>query len=197
MYSVKDKNGKDLDKSLYKIDFEKKTFSSREHYLVIDFSGLDGWFFDTLSNCEFETGNNCEFETGNNCEFKTDNHCSFDTYHCCKFKTGNNCKFVTLAGCKFLTGNNCSFDTRNYCKFKTGNNCSFDTSYFCIFETGNNCELKCYSKKYKLSKGFSFVNDEYKLHTDIDENWALLNTKHDDEYIRDVCKFILKGYNDV
>jgi len=145
MYSVKDKNGKDLDKSLYKIDFEKKTFSSREHYLVIDFSGLDGWFFDTLSYCEFKTGNNCKFYTWSNCVFKTGYNCSFDTLYCCSFETGNNCKLIVN------------------------------------FET------------YKLDKGFCFIYNNCKLHRDIDENWALLNTKHEHKFIRNLCKEILKG----
>ena len=76
-YSVKYKNGNDVDKSLYKIDFEKKTFYSKEKNLVIDFSGLDGWTFDTLGNCKFVTGNYCKFVTGYYCEFKTGNNCSF------------------------------------------------------------------------------------------------------------------------
>ena len=150
MYSVKDKHGNDVDKSLYKIDFENKTFfSNKLNNLVIDFTGLDGWYFNTLSYCEFKTGNNCKF----------------NTWHNCKFKTGNYCKFYTW--------------------------------YNCIFNIGNYCELKCYGNEYKLNKGFCFFDYYLRLHRDIDENWALLNTKHENEYIRDVCKFILKGNYDV
>jgi len=162
MYSVKDKHGNDVDKSLYSIDLENKRFSSNKlNNLVIDFSGLDGWSFDTLSYCEFKTGNNCKF----------------DTLHNCKFKTGNYCKFETLFSCKF----------------KTGDNCEFITGFYCTFKTGNYCNLIHYGKEYKLSKGFCFVDDYLRLHKDIDENWALLNTKHNDEFIRDVCKFILRS----
>jgi len=149
MYSIKDRNGNDVDKSRYKIDFEKKTFSTNQTDLIIDFSGLDGWTFYTGSYCEFETGDNCKFDTG------------------------------------------------IYCIFKTGNDCKFDTLYYCKFKTGDNCELKFYGKEYKSNKGFYFIDNNCKLHRDIDENWALLNTKHNNEFIRDVCKFILKGNYDV
>ena len=161
IYSIKDVNGEELDKSRYKIDFEKKTFFSSEYDLVIDFSGLNGWSFSTGSDCIFKTGNHCKFKTYGYCKFETGNNCKFETLHCCIFKTGNNCKFDTFANCKF--------------------------------KTGNNCELKCYSKKYKLNKGFCCLDGKYKLYTNIDENWALLNMKHDNKFIRDVCKFILKG----
>lgn len=55
MYSIT-KNGKPLDKSLYTIDEETKTFSSNENGLVLDFSEEWGWTFRTGSGCIFRTG---------------------------------------------------------------------------------------------------------------------------------------------
>jgi len=40
---------------------------------------------------------------------------------------------------------------------------SFDTCSYCEFKTWGNCKLKIHDKEYKLSKGFSFIDNEYKL----------------------------------
>ncbi len=105
------KNGEPLDESLYSIDLDNKTFSSKEDDLVLDFTGLAGWTFHTGWNCTFITGSNCTVKAGN----------------CCTFNTGDDCKFKTGSFCTFHTSDRCTFDTGNYCTFMLWdiNTCKF------------------------------------------------------------------------
>ena len=57
-YSIT-KNGVPLNKSLYTMDEETKTFSTNESGLVLDFRNED--------NCTFKTGSSCTFNTGFEC----------------------------------------------------------------------------------------------------------------------------------
>ena len=88
--------GKPLYKSWYNIDIEAKTFSSKEHDLVLDFKGLNGW--------TFTTGNKCMFKAGDKCAFKTGYKCIFDVGNYCTLNTSWGCKFDTLFKCIFNTG---------------------------------------------------------------------------------------------
>jgi len=90
--------GKQLDESLYVIDLAKKTFTTNENSLVLDFTNefdeLDEWTFKTGSYCTFKTGSYCTFNTGNGCTFDTGSYCTFDTGVDCTFDTGICCKIV-------------------------------------------------------------------------------------------------------
>jgi len=68
MFSIT-KNGKLLDKKLYKIDLKNKTFSTKEFGLVLDFTNEDDWTFKTGFGCVFKTGSSCIFYTSFNCIF--------------------------------------------------------------------------------------------------------------------------------
>ena len=76
-YSIT-QNGTPLDKKLYTLDEETKTFSSSENNLVLDF-GSESY---------------CTFKTGSGCTFKTDSDCTFKTGYDCTFKTGYDCVVV-------------------------------------------------------------------------------------------------------
>ena len=65
-YSIT-QNGTPLDKKLYTLDEETKTFSSSENNLVLDFGSESGCTFDTGSDCTFDTGFGCTFKTGSDC----------------------------------------------------------------------------------------------------------------------------------
>lgn len=117
------------------------------------------------------------------------------------FKGLDGWSFDTLWDCKFITGNNCKFDVGYDCTFITGDNCEFKTNWNCVFNIGNNSaltfELTCLLNNrlhnFKLNKGLHVVSEE-DLYKDVDCNWAILNHKHDDEFVREVCKDILEGY---
>ena len=96
-YSIT-QNGKPLDKSKYTIDEKTKTFSSNEDDLVLDFHGLEGWTFNTGSDCTFKTGDYCTFNVNYNCTFNTGSDCTFGTGSNCTFKTGGDCSFDTEGG---------------------------------------------------------------------------------------------------
>ena len=53
-------HGKKLDESKFTLDLKHRTFSTKENNLVIDASLLNGFTFNTYSNCTFNTGYNCE-----------------------------------------------------------------------------------------------------------------------------------------
>ena len=110
------KDGKSLKLDLFSWDENTRTFSSNEHSLVLDFSGLVNCTFKTSSNCTFKTGSNCTFKTDSRCTFKTGSNCTFDTGWSCTFKTGSDCTFKTSSDCTFKTG--------SYCTFKTGSHCA-------------------------------------------------------------------------
>ena len=116
-------NGVELDPSKYTWYEKKKTFSTNEDNLVLDFSEIDGVTFTTGSGCTFDTGLDCTFTTG----------CG------CTFKTGSDCTFNTGCGCTFKTGSDCTFDTGNSCTFDTGWDCTFNTGSDCAFNTGSDC----------------------------------------------------------
>ena len=65
-YSIT-QNGTPLDKKLYTLDEETKTFSSSENNLVLDFGSESGCTFKTGSDCTFKTGFDCTFKTGSYC----------------------------------------------------------------------------------------------------------------------------------
>ena len=69
------KNGKELNKSRYTWNEKNLVFSTNEHNLVLDFSGLNGITFRTGYNCTFDTGSGCTFDTGSDCTFKTGEQC--------------------------------------------------------------------------------------------------------------------------
>jgi len=92
-YSIT-QNGLPLNKSLYTIDEKTKTFSSKEHSLVLDFSSESNWTFNTGSGCTFTTRHYCTFKTGSNCTFKTGSDCTFDTGAGCTFTTKSKCVVV-------------------------------------------------------------------------------------------------------
>ena len=77
------KDGKPLKLDLFSWDENTRTFSSNEHSLVLDFSGLCNYTFDTSSYCTFKTGPHCTFKTGLYSTFKTGSGCTF--------KTGSHC----------------------------------------------------------------------------------------------------------
>jgi hypothetical protein len=90
------KYGKELHPKLYSWDEETKTFTSKEHSLVLDFHGCNGVTFKggcnntfrTGAHCNFETGPECTFITGSQCTFVTGSQCTFDTLYSCTFKAG-------------------------------------------------------------------------------------------------------------
>ena len=93
------KNGKELPNFLYTWDAATQTFSSKEDWLVLDFSNMNKVTFNTRSCCTFNAGGNCTFNTGGYCTFHTGSNCTFDT--------GSDCTFNTRSKCTFTTGNEC------------------------------------------------------------------------------------------
>jgi hypothetical protein len=132
-------NGKPLDLDKFNWCETTKTFSTLEHGLVLDFTGIDGYTFITGSLCIFITRAHCTFTTGSHCTFTTGSHCTFTTGHCCTFNTGGYCNFITRSDCNFKTGIYCTFNTGNYCTFTTGHCCTFNTGSDCTFITGSDC----------------------------------------------------------
>ena len=92
-YSIT-QNGTPLDKKLYTLDEETKTFSSSENNLVLDFGSESGCTFSTGYDCTFKTGSYCTFKTGYDCTFNTGYDCTFNTGYGCTFKTGSDCVVV-------------------------------------------------------------------------------------------------------
>lgn len=141
------KNSKPLDKSLYTWDEATQTLSTKEDYLILDFSDYNSCTFNTGNYCTFNTGSYCTFNTGfrctfntsYNCTFKTGDDCTFDTGYGCTFNTGSNCTFSTGYNCTFKTGDDCIFDSDDDCTFNTGDDCTFNTSHNCTFNTDDNC----------------------------------------------------------
>ena len=74
-------NGKPLSLSLFSWDEKTKTFTSKEAYLVIDFSGIN--------DVTFNAGYGCTIRSWSNCNFKTSASCVFDTGFSCSFDSGN------------------------------------------------------------------------------------------------------------
>ncbi len=107
--------GKPLHKSLYSIDLEKKVFTSEVDNLVLDFTDLDDWTFDTYRRCTFVTGNNCTFNTYHDCIFNTFNTCTFNTGERCIFHTAGDCTFTTKDSCTFSIWDikTCTFKSYN------------------------------------------------------------------------------------
>jgi hypothetical protein len=106
--------------------------------------------------------------------------------------------FKNLKGWTFRTGNNCKFKTGNFCTFYVGDDCKFSTWSGCVFIPGDDCELVyLYNKKtYKLKpKIISILTQQYGIEiVELkDKNEALLNIKHDCEYVRKCCERILKN----
>ena len=97
--------GKPLEKFLYSIDLDNKTFGSKINNLVLDFTGFDDWTFKTGNGCTFRTGYRCTFMTTFNCTFKTSKYCTFMTSSRCTFDTGESCTFLLydINTCKFKT----------------------------------------------------------------------------------------------
>ena len=148
-YSIT-QNGTPLDKKLYTLDEETKTFSSNENNLVLDFGS------------EYD----CTFKTGFGCTFKTGSRCTFDTGFGCTFKTGYDCTFKTGSRCTFDTGSDCTFDTGFGCTFKTGSSCTFKTGSGCVvvrrdvyevIELKENVKIKL--NEYSI-KGYTKVEEE-------------------------------------
>ena len=131
--------GEALDESKYSINIKKKTFSSEEDCLVLDFSYHIGWTFKTGHNCTFFTNEDCTFKTGHGCTFKVSENCIFDTGYHCTFTTGDFCTFDSSYDGTFNTGNRCTFDTGSNCTFKTGYHCTFTTGCGCTFTTSCDC----------------------------------------------------------
>lgn len=101
-----------------------------------------------------------------------------------------NCK----NGWTFITNRYCSFFTGSHCTFKTSSFCTFNTDYFCAFDVGDCCTLLNWlnGKRYFLDDIYRYIlyNDGIlKLNN---KNDALLNTRHDDEYVRKICNDIIK-----
>ena len=164
-YSIT-QNGTPLDKKLYTLDEETKTFSSSENNLVLDFGREFGCTFKTGSRCTFKTGSRCTFDTGYGCTFKTGSRCTFDTGFRCTFKTGYACTFNTDSDCTFKTGYACTFDTGYDCTFKTGSSCTFKTGSDCVvvrrdvyevIELKENVKIKL--NEYSI-KGYTKVEEE-------------------------------------
>lgn len=105
------REGKPLAESLYTIDLDARTFSTKEDNVVLNFP--NGWTFNTGNFCTFKTGNSCTFKTFSSCTFKTTAICKFDTKDRCTFKTGYGCTFKTGECCTFMLWR------INTCKFKT------------------------------------------------------------------------------
>ena len=89
------KDGKPL--ALAKFEWNSKTseFSSKQPWLVLDFSGISGITFTTGYDCIFWADYGCTFNTGSSCTIKTLDKCTFDTSSYCTFKTGSHCTFKT------------------------------------------------------------------------------------------------------
>ena len=97
-YSIT-KNGVPLDKSLYTMDEETKTFSTNESGLVLDFRNVDYCTFNTGFDCTFNTGFDCTFNTGSNCTFNTGSDCVVvrrDIYEVIELKEGVKIKLKGL-----------------------------------------------------------------------------------------------------
>jgi uncharacterized cupin superfamily protein len=131
--------GKELGKSKYSWNEETKTLSTKENYLVLDFSDYD--------EVTFKTGHSCTFKTGEDCTFKTGESCTFKTGSCCTFKTGDYCTFHTGHSCTFHTGYYCTFKTGDSCTFDTDSDCTFTIGHSCTFKTGDNCVAIRYDVK--------------------------------------------------
>jgi len=132
------KFGNPLDESLYTIDIKNKVFSSCENDLVLDFTYLEGWTFNTGNSCTFKAHSKCVFKTGSGCTFKTGHSCTFNTDW------------------------SCIFQTRSYCTFNTYSDCTFNTGWSCIFYTGHCCTLSLYdinSHEFKTHDGNSIIID--------------------------------------
>jgi hypothetical protein len=92
-------NGKPLDLDKFSWDEKTRTFSTLEHGLVLDFTGIDGYTFITGSLCIFITRAHCTFIIGDNCTVDTGSYCTFKTGSYCTFKTGWRCTFITRINC--------------------------------------------------------------------------------------------------
>ena len=164
------KDGKPLALAKFEWDPRTKTFSSKQPWLVLDFSGISGitfntshdcifWAdygctFNTVSGCTFNTLDKCTFDTGSYCIFKTGSHCTFKTGYYCTFKACYACTFHTCFGCTFNTDSGCTFDTDFGCTFNTGSDCTFNAGYKCTFNTGPACIWIIKGEKYTFSPLF-------------------------------------------
>jgi len=154
------KNGKPLSLNLFTWDEKTKTFSSNEDFLVVDFSDISGYTFNTESDCTFKTGHNCTFKTESNCTFKTESGCAFKTGYDCTFNTGFGCTFKTESDCTFNTGVGCTFKTESGCTFKTRHNCTFKTWADCTFNTESDCTFNTWSDcTFKTWSGCTFKTE--------------------------------------
>ena len=152
MYSIT-QNGKPLHPSKYLIDKKEKTFYTKESNVILDFSNLNGWTFETDDSCVFITGSNCKFITGVNC--------MFSTKHNCKYQTGDFCTFDTNSDCVFNTGDECTFDVSSDCVFNVGaESVIIRRDIFEVIQPEPNKRIKLNGTDVK---GFTFVEEKKKI----------------------------------
>lgn len=108
----------------------------------------------------------------------------------------NGWTFMAGSYCAFKTGDDCFFDVGYSCYFETGSGCEFKTRSRCTFKVGSGCELvghclEAYRHNF-LDKGY-YVFDNDELIKIKDKNDAILNMKHENQYVRRLCRKMLKS----
>jgi len=106
MYKIT-KDGKPLDRKLYRIDKANQTFASSENDLVIDFTGESDWHFRISSNCTVTAGDDCFIDAYSNCTITVGDRCTMDTAPSCNITTGDYAVVVTCGNSTITGGKNC------------------------------------------------------------------------------------------
>ncbi len=138
--------GKPLAKSYYRIDFEKRVFTSKYCHLVFDFPHCHDWTFNIENPVKRHTdyyGN----QGGSHCIFKTGFGCTFNVSFDCTFITGDRCTFNTMGNSKFDVGANCTFNRIKSPRTKSEPTIPKDNSMFSLWDI-NTCTFKSYDKGY-------------------------------------------------
>jgi len=106
MYKIT-KDGKPLDRKLYRIDKANQTFASSENDLVIDFTGESDWHFRISSNCTVTAGDDCFIDAYGGCTITAGDRCNIDTSNDCNITTGDYAVVVTCGNSTITGGENC------------------------------------------------------------------------------------------
>lgn len=89
------KDWKHLDRSLYTFDEKTRTFSSKENWIIVDFTWRYWITFDVDDYCVIRCGDNCIVRCGSSCFIDVGSFCSVSANNHCTFLAGNNCTFST------------------------------------------------------------------------------------------------------
>ena len=137
--------GKPLAKSYYRIDFEKRVFTSKYGSLVFDFPLCHDWTFNIMNPVKRPT--DTWDNQGNRCIFNTGFGCTFNVGWGCTFNTGDNCTFNTMGNSKFDVGANCTFNRIKSPRTKNEPTIPKDSSMFSLWNI-NSCKFKSYDEGY-------------------------------------------------